>query len=208
MADLGHLPQIPLDVSFEIISESLSGIQTLVIDPGVKSFEQDLIGAFRSIEGQHFFYGKRQELDDGRSPGERLADGLADLKLLAARQNEQAVFSLFIHENLDVGDEFRGSLDLIEDGPIGKLAEKSSGIGPCEFPDLKAFQVGVRFPGEDLPAQGGFTRLSRAGDCHHRILGKNCFQVRAGCPRDHWELPGRKILDRSFEKNHSLYYEY
>ena len=59
--DVDELPEVPLDIGFEIIAQGLSGIESLVVNPWIKPRQQELVNGWGIA-----YYGQLTD-ENGRS---------------------------------------------------------------------------------------------------------------------------------------------
>ena len=105
--------------------------------------------------------------------------------MLAARKHVEAVAASFVGEDLEIGQERGDMLDLIDNGALAKLREKSPGIGFGKFPLVRRFQVGVFQIGKGRAAQGSLARLPWPGHGHERVLLEERRQTACDFALDH-----------------------
>jgi hypothetical protein len=77
---------------------------------------------------------------------------------------------VFVHLDLEVGEELRHPLDLVQNGPGGVLAKKPSRILPGVVPRIGRLERNVGLGRKGHPAERGFARLAGTGDRDHREL--------------------------------------
>lgn len=97
--------------------------------------------------------------------------------MLAARQDEETVTPPLVGENLQIRQEFRNALDLIQDGPFTEAGEKAPRIGLRELPLIGRLQIDVSQIREGLATDGGLARLTRSGHGHEGVLPEEAGQA-------------------------------
>ncbi len=88
--------------------------------------EIDIIG--QSAGGHQLFHGKREQLHQPYSTGQRLGDAGEQAKLLGTGQHVFSRDRLSIDKSLEIGKEVRHPLGLVEDQPVGKMGEHAARI--------------------------------------------------------------------------------
>jgi hypothetical protein len=119
-----------------------------------------------------FAQGEGEQGEHGGATGEALGDGLHQLELAGAGEEEPAHALVGIDDSLEVGEEVGNPLDFIEDGSIGDLPEESAGVLRSEGAGVGILQGKVGKVGGEEPGKGGFSRLARAGDGEDRMPGE------------------------------------
>ena len=108
---------------------------------------------------------------DQRCPARQgLGDFFHDMELLGAGQNELSGAILTIHDALNVGEQRRCPLDLVQNHPAAEAPQKTFWVGYGEFPFVRVFQADIGVIAEERLGQGGFARLTGTGDGDHREL--------------------------------------
>ncbi len=103
------------------------------------------------------------------------------LELMAAGQQELAGPPGFIHPDLEIGQQFRHMLNLVQDGPVRKAPEETARIVPREGALVRRLQVDVGFVRKAVPAQGGLSALARPGHGDDRVLREQGGEGRGEC---------------------------
>ena len=78
--------------------------------------------------------------------------------------------AVFIHNPLDIREQFRGILDFIQDHAIGVIGKEPTRVGQRNLPDIRLLKgdIGqVRKSGSD---KGSLARLTRTGERDHLEL--------------------------------------
>ena len=129
--------------------------------------------------------GEGKQTKQRGAAGERLADGLNDSELLTAGQNKAAGPRVLVHPCLDVGDELRRPLNLIDDGAVAALAEKAKRVFDGELTGVGLLEIEVGEIGKGRSAQGCLSRLPGPSDGNDRILLIQGFENRLDFSLDH-----------------------
>ena len=96
IADLADSPNVAFDVGLQVVPERLRGIQPAIVNPRIESRMEDVVQRFARSGAPPFGEGERQEPQQRRSAGERLADGLGEAKLFAPGEDEEAGSTVFV----------------------------------------------------------------------------------------------------------------
>ena len=115
-------------------------------------------------------------------------------KVPAAGEDEQAVAPFLVGQDLEVGQQVGGPLDLVEDGPAAEAGQEATGVGPGVFALVGGFQVDVLQVGEGGPAQRRLARLAGPGHGHERVLPEQRHQVGRYLAHDHGPDPIRSCV--------------
>ena len=105
--------------------------------------------------------------------------------MLAPGQNEEAVLSRLVRQNLQVGQEIGDTLDFIQDGPFAETRKKPPRIGFGEFPLIGLFQIDIVEMREGGAAERGLARLSWPGHGDERVLLEQFDQAGCNLTLDH-----------------------
>lgn len=71
---------------------------------------------------------------------------------------------IFVHKDLQVGCQVRGSLEFVKDGPAGELGQESTWIVHGERAHVGRFEVDIGFVGKQHATKCGFPTLPGAGN--------------------------------------------
>ena len=112
----------------------------------------------------------RQKFQRGTASGEGLTDGLLQMKVLRAGEDEFAHSLMFIHKRHDVAEQVRDALDFVKDHGLVELREETVGVFDGELPRFRFFQIGVSIIGKQFTAQGRLSGLTRTDDRNGGIL--------------------------------------
>jgi len=77
-----------------------------------------------------------------------------------------------VHGGLNVGEQLRDPVHLVENCSTGMLSQQRAWIPPREVLDIGRLQGDVGFLGENGPAQGRLARLARSRDGHDGELSR------------------------------------
>ena len=103
--DGGNLPHIPLYIGLKVIAKGLRRVELPVINPRVETRQKETVQRGRQMAPAKFRYAERQEFEQGRAAGQGLGDGVEDFELLTSRENETSGDALFVHDDLDIGQQ-------------------------------------------------------------------------------------------------------
>ena len=185
IAYLADPPNIAFDVRLQVVAERLRGIQSAIVNPRIESRIEDVVQRVARSRAPPFGKRERQEPQQRRAAGERLADGLGEAKLLAPDEDEEAGAAVIVGQHLQVGQEIRDALDFVQDRALGKPCEKAPRVGLGECPLVGSVQVHMGQPGEGGAAERGLPRLPRPGDRDERVLPEQGDQDRGDFAGDH-----------------------
>ena len=118
VANLAQPAHVTLDVGLEVVAERLSRVEFVVENPGIESGVDDVVYRVARAHTLPFGERERQQPEQRRATGERLADGAGKAELLAAGEHEKAVAANFVGKHLEIGEERRNVLDLVDDGAL------------------------------------------------------------------------------------------
>ena len=159
--------------------------------PGIETRVEDVVDRLARARPPPLGERERQQAEQRRSSGERLADGARESELLAARQHEEAVSPRLVGQHLEIGQEFRDALDLVQDGALAQPGQKAPGVGFGEFPLVRRFQVDVLEVRKSRAAKRGFAGLPRAGQRDERVLFEQRFEAGCDLALDHGDRVAR-----------------
>lgn len=123
-----------------------------------------------------------QQVQHGGAPGERLGHLLHEQKILRAAEQVLALErALRVDALLDVRQETRGILNLVQDHRRPPRIEKAARVGRGRGAHVRRFERDVaKTPAEGVTQQRGFPRLARARQRHcgefPRGLAQDGFQ--------------------------------
>lgn len=109
--------------------------------------KQSFVGDDRKMSG-HFLDRERQQLDQSGAASERLTDPIEHLELLAAGEDEATGRGPLIDERLQIRQERRDPLHLIEDRACAVGAEKTARILGRERSHVGLLEIHVGSVGE------------------------------------------------------------
>ena len=132
-------------------------------EPGQEPFDRP-----RQFAGR-----KRIERNDLHAPGQRF--GKAGQRHDVGRAGEQktARLAVFVHCQLDGGEQVRGLLDFVEDDGAGEIADETGRVACREGERggvIEGEVLGARLGGQGL-GQSGLAGLARAVEQHDRGIG-------------------------------------
>jgi len=135
--------------------------------PAIRLPYQRRINPARSLSSGH-----RQQVEDRRTPGERLGDPFVEEQVLGSGEQElSGPAAVFVDEFLDVGEQAGYELDLVVDDGRRKAGEKGPRVSLGGRPNVGRLEgdVAVAMP-EQVLQQGRLSGLSRAGQHDGRKL--------------------------------------
>jgi hypothetical protein len=128
------------------------------------------------------------------APGKGLGDGLADGKMLGAGDYETSAGIRFVEDLLKIGEEFRGTLGIVENGAVGKTRQKAAGIREGNGACIRVLKRNIGFVWEGVAGKRGLAALARTGERNGLVatgpLAKDCLQN----PRNHDDMGARADL--------------
>ena len=128
---------------------------------------------------------QRQQVQHRRPAGQRLADGTEQREIGRAGEDEAARLPPGVDLGLEIREQLRHPLDLVQDGPVTMVAEKPARIVAGVLANVRGFERHVGFVGEDRAAQRGLAGLTRPRDGHHRKLAGGRAKSRREGTGDH-----------------------
>ena len=126
----------------------------------VETLEEEVFqGLGRGLLVLELAQGERQQTDEGDATGEALADAGEEIELLGARQDEEAGAAVAVDGRLEVREQLRRPLDLVEDGSVGIARQEPARIVGRELPLVQVFE---RYEGPvgNRPAPGSSCRTA------------------------------------------------
>src|SRR4029077_11704413 len=117
-----------------------------------------------------------EQVEDGAPPRQRLADRPQGEGALRAAQDVPPRDVLPVDEGLDVREEIRRPLRLVEDDTAGELVEETARIRERILADIGLFERRILMIGKRFPDQRGLARLPRTGEGHHRVLPRQSLE--------------------------------
>ena len=115
-------------MGLEVVAKGPNRIKIPVMDAGKEAGVQDLVNRSTCSRPRSFFQREGQQAKKCGSTGEGLVNGLRDRILLTSREYKQAVPPVFIREHLQIGQQPRNPLDLIEDRPVSEAGQETARI--------------------------------------------------------------------------------
>ena len=128
---------------------------------------------WRPAGGGEFGEGEGQQGEEAGPAGEGLGDGLDEIELAGAGEEEAAGAWVVIDGALEVGEEGWAALDFVEDGLGAEVAEESAWIVGGEGAGIGVFEGEVGGVGGGESGEGGFAGLTRACDDGDGIGGES-----------------------------------
>jgi hypothetical protein len=104
---------------------------------------------------------------------------------MAAGQDEPTALSASVEHPLEVGQQGRETLHLIQDAAVFHLPEETSRVSFSRCPCARVFQGKVLLARKCHPGQRSLSRLAGTQDCHSRILGGGLDQLLCDVSSDH-----------------------
>ena len=185
VADLSDSAHIALDVGLAVVAKRLPGFELLIVNSGIAAGVQDVVNVTACVRLTSFVQGERQQPKQCGAPGERLADGAGQRQMLASSKDEEAILAQFVSEHLQVGQERRNPLDLVQDSASDQLREEPLRVGFSEFPLVGQFEVDVFETRESRAAQCGLAGLARPRHGDEGVLREQLDQKGGDLSLDH-----------------------
>jgi hypothetical protein len=127
--DVDHLAHIAFHVGPHVVAVPDGGVQPPVVNRWVEALEEEGFHGLRSSVGAlKLAEGERQERDEGGASGEGLGDPGQQAELLRPGQDELARSPGCVDSGLEVGEQVRRSLGLVEDRTLGEPAQEPARI--------------------------------------------------------------------------------
>lgn len=101
--------------------------------------------------------------------------------------------------HLQVGEQVRYALDLVENRALVVAREEAARIGLGELADIGRFEIGVGEVGECCPAERRLSGLPWTGDRDEWVLGEERLQARGDLAFDHARRTGRPLVNFKFQ---------
>ena len=132
-----------------------------------------------------------QQREKRNASGERLAHRFGQQEVLGSGDDEPSRLVAGINHFLQIGEQFRHALRLVENYMAFMAGKKTPGVGVEQGPHVGIFEGKVLVCGESVFRKGGFAALARAGDGNHRQF--LCLLCNLGfcVSRDHENLFSR-----------------
>ena len=164
-----RLANVALQVARDVVGEPVAGCERAVVQGRVGAAPHQGIQVPRQqVRRGKLGHGEGQELDPSDTPCQRLADTRHEPKLLGAREDEIAHASAAVHQPLEVGDQVRNPLYLVDDRALGEAGEKATLVDLRLLALVGVFQRDIGAIGEDRPGEGYLALLARPGDGEDR----------------------------------------
>src|SRR5436305_2221587 len=206
VADVRELADIALDVGTQVAVEPGGRVELPVVDAREEPAEEELLqgerrlvllparrlsellGQERRAPGQ-LSDREGEELQNRHPTRQRLADPLRQQEVLRAREHQRAG-PLLVEESLQIGEEVRSALHLVEDHPCPAFQPPQE--APRVLLDLltvlQIFEREVVEVGEGGPRQGRLAGLPRSGEEHGRECRGQGAEAGLECTRVHGRL--------------------
>jgi hypothetical protein len=167
------------------------------VDARVSAAEDDLpeVRGGRG-ESTDLVEAERQQMRQPRSTGQTLRDALAEAQALRARQDEAPRRRVAIDLLLEIRQQLRHELDLVDDGSGAVLGEEPARIGAREVPLVEWLEGDAAQVRERIHAERRLAGLPRSGHGDDRILPRQFDQVGLEIAGDHepQDSPGLHFL--------------
>ena len=111
---------------------------------------EEIVGRIR--ETADFLQAERQEIEERGAPRERLAERLEQGEVRRSREDESPRDEALVDHRLDVGEQVRDAVHLVEDRAVAMPLEKPPGVPACEFLKVGRFEGDVGLVGKNSPA--------------------------------------------------------
>ena len=167
--NLKHLSDVPLDISGNIGAKPSPDGDVAVIERRIAAGEKHPVERCRRPAGLlQLVQRKGEQFYKGGSSGQGLGYIGQEAEPLRAGEEKEAHAAVEIDPGLEIGEDFRTALHLIQNGAIGKAAEKGAGILPGRQPHIRFLQRHVRLVGENGLGERCFSGLARSRNGYDR----------------------------------------
>jgi hypothetical protein len=168
------LADITFDIGGDVILEPVGCGDGAIMDWGEEAaLEEGIRRGWRPAGGGEFGEGEGQQGEEAGPAGEGLGDGLDEIELAGAGEEEAAGAWVVIDGALEVGEEGWAALDFVEDGLGAEVAEEAAWIVGGEGAGIGVFEGEVGGVGGGETGEGGFAGLTRACDDGDGIGGES-----------------------------------
>lgn len=157
-----------------------------VVDPRVGALPEDRGQVGRSIvKGAQLIEARWQQHEDAATPRQRLRNRMGEPEMLGAGQDEPARIGASIDLFLQIRQQLRDVLNLVEDRAVGVLGEKSARIVTREIARIQCLQRHIGPIREGCTTQRRLTGLARAGNDNNRVVARQPDELRSKCAGNH-----------------------
>jgi len=168
---------IALNIRCDVVREPIVGANLAIIKGWIETFDHGLERIRRESPRCFELFGReRQEGEEGSPPRQGLGYSCKESELLGARHDVFAGSWIGVHRSLEIGENFRHSLGLVEDEAVTIRVKQAAGIIPRKAGDIGIFEREIGLVGEAGLGQGGLARLSGAGDTEYRETLLEAFE--------------------------------
>ena len=171
VADRFHLPHVAFDVGFDVVRIVVGRFDLPVVQARVGALEDFGVDGCRSDPGgAHLLMRKGQQGQNPDAPGQRLIDGLHQFGVLRPSEDVHAGLPFVVGMGLEIGEQARDALHLVDDGPGGVGGDESAGIFGGEGAVVQVFQRDAVIVRKGHLGKGRFAGLPGAGDGHKGVF--------------------------------------
>ena len=179
VADVAQAPHVALDVGLDVGRVVARRVDAAVVEDRVAPLEQALVQAGGGA-GPKLPPGEGQQRQRRHAAGQGLAHLLHEQEVLRAREDELPHGAALVHQDLQVGEQGRHLLRLVDDQPpVPVPVQEAPRILFRGGTIVEALEIDVGVVREDAAHEGGLARLARSGDREDRIESGQLLEVRA-----------------------------
>ena len=174
------------DVPFHIGGEIVAVLQFRIrIGTGMQLGQKSTMNIRIPIHGNpgfgEFCNRERQQLKNSSAPGQRLADFGFQFRLMTPGEDVLSHPSRLVGTHLNVTQQLRHPLYLVNDERSRMISQKSLGILLRISPGFRFLQIHIIEIFEVVPGQRCLAGLPRPGDRNNRKLSSQSSQLRFDC---------------------------
>jgi hypothetical protein len=126
-----------------------------------------------------------QQLGQRDAAGEGLRHGVHQRQVLGPGEQEAAGPGILVHQTLEIGEDLRHPLHLVDDGAVPIAGEEGDRVLLGELPPGRILQRHVGPVGKGHTAERRLARLAGAGEIENRIPRRQVEETRLENPLDH-----------------------
>ena len=144
IAHLGELPYVPLEIGLVVTGQPLARFELPVVDarevtaPGMLRPAAGAGGS--TVRSREFAHRERHQVGHADPPRQGLRNACHQEEVLRAGQDEAARDRVVVRQDLDVGEEVRRPLRLVQDRGSGKPSEEPPRVFEGESPLVRRLQ--------------------------------------------------------------------
>ena len=192
----GHeVADVALEISSRVVGQPLLGGKAPIVDAWVAAAPDHRVEiVVRPVEAADLPKFQRKQLEQRGPARERLAYALKQGEVLGPGEDEAAGGRIVVDNALQVGEEVRRALDLVEYRPLAEAGEEAERVIGGELPLRRRLERDVGTVRERHPGEGRLARLPRARHRDDRIPTRGAFQKALERALDHcWTISTSNI---------------